>query len=173
MDDVLDNISQKLTVIAQMQAQQTGGTSAAQVSRVIDESSSSVQNSSTVNRDVTNEITKNVTNEITRNVDVHSPNDENTGIYFSSGSTPIVLSDTTEWKRFDFGFLATAVNIRSTDEIEITYQRPDGGLGDIIHLSNKALPFSDGGQAGVGSAFLWVRKAESASSNPEVQVIAR
>jgi len=173
MDDVLDNISQKLTVIAQMQAQQTGGTSAAQVSRVIDESSSSVQNSSTVNRDVTNEITKNVTNDITRNVDVHSPNDENTGIYFSSGSTPIVLSDTTEWKRFDFGFLATAVNIRSTDEIEITYQRPDGGLGDIIRLSNKALPFSDGGQAGVGSAFLWVRKAESASSNPEVQVIAR
>jgi len=57
MDDVLDNISKKLTVIAQMQAQQTGGTSAAQVSRVIDESSSSVQNSSTVNRDVTNEIT--------------------------------------------------------------------------------------------------------------------
>jgi hypothetical protein len=173
MDDVLDNISQKLTVIAQMQAQQTGGTSAAQVSRVIDESSSSVQNSSTVNRDVTNEITKNVTNDITRNVDVHTPNDENTGIYFSSGSTPIVLSDTTEWKRFDFGVLATAVNIRSTDEIEITYQRPDGGLRDIIHLSNKALPFSDGGQAGVGSAFLWVRKAESASSNPEVQVIAR
>lgn len=106
-------------------------------------------------------------------VGVSEPNETNTADYFSTGQGGVIL-DSPEFNRIEFGQMARVVNLRFDDDIVVAFRNPYQGSGGIIPLSSSESPFTigDGGEDGIGTAFLWARKADSATSNPTLNVIA-
>ncbi|MDX1746709.1 MAG: hypothetical protein R3324_12285 [Halobacteriales archaeon] len=115
------------------------------------------------------DITENITRNSTVNVD--EPERENTGDYFSTGLEPISVGSTEEWILVEFGLMAQAVNLRFDDAIHVAFSNPERSTGKIIPLGAGDSPFSMGGDRGIGTAFMWVRKNPTASSNPTVHII--
>ncbi|AAY24957.1 head protein [Haloarcula hispanica virus SH1] len=115
-----------------------------------------------------------VERSVTQNIDrtrTDSPNNENQPIYFSTGPEAIAVENTEEWERLDFGIVAETVNIRTTDDIDIAFADPNKN-GPVIRVREGESPFTIGGDAGIESAFIWLRQAETASNTPGIQIIA-
>lgn len=89
---------------------------------------------------------------------------------FSSGPTPVTVTD--EWRKFEFGFTADSVSIRSDDALLLAFDRPFGFPNRHIHLADDELPFSLGGDTPVGSDVMWAKRSPEATSDPGVQIIA-
>jgi len=99
------------------------------------------------------------------------PTEKNTPTYFSTGAAPLAVDNTDKWERLDFGLVAKTVNIRTTDDILLAFSNPNRN-GPEITVRGAESPFTIGGSAGIDSAFLWLKQAESAQGTPEVQIIA-
>jgi len=99
------------------------------------------------------------------------PTEENTPTYFSTGAAPLAVDNTEKWERLDFGLVAKTVNIRTTDNVLLAFSNPNRN-GPKITVRGTESPFTIGGSAGIDSAFLWLKQAESAQNTPEVQIIA-
>lgn len=109
--------------------------------------------------------------DIDKDVDVQEPNDQNTPVYFSTGPNRLQITNTTDWRRLHFNFVAQTINIRTTEDIEIAFAKPTT-TGGVITVRGDESPFTIGGDAGIDTAFLWIRQADSAQSTPGVEVVA-
>jgi hypothetical protein len=96
--------------------------------------------------------------------------EEDGGERFSTGPNPVTVDN--EWCKFEFGFTATSVSIRSDDAVRVSFDRPYGMPNRHIHLGADELPFSLGGETPVGSDVVWMRRADDASTDPGVEIIA-
>lgn len=103
--------------------------------------------------------------------DMSKPSPENTARYFSTGPNPVAVEDT-QFDYIGFGLMAEVVNIRFTDDIDIAFADPEQRRSNIITLKANESPFTIGTDFGINSAFMWVRKAESATNDPTMNVIA-
>lgn len=111
----------------------------------------------TVNRDVT--------------IRTDEPTDENTPTYFSTGTDRLGVESTNEWRRLDFGFSAKTINIRTTDDIEVSFAKPTSG-GTNMTIRSSESPFTIGGDPGINTAFMWIRQADSAQNTPGIEILA-
>lgn len=103
---------------------------------------------------------------------VTEPTQQNTATYFSTGERP-VLVDETEWSPpIGFGFLAETINIRFTDALAVAFAEPYTRGSQAIALSAEESPMTIGGAGGLQTAFMWVKKSDSAEEDPLVQIIA-
>lgn len=166
MEDRIDELVQNQRVIAQLLAQQTGSN----VRNVRNKVVRNIEQDRTVNAD--RDVDVENTRTVNQDVSLDKPNDQNTAKYFTTGISPITLSSTSDWERFYFGFIASTVNIRASDAIDVAFSDPSMGGGTATRLASSDLPFAIGGDNGIDSAYVWVRKASSASSDPDVRIIA-
>jgi len=114
-------------------------------------------------------------NDVTVNktVNVSEPDDQNTPNLFSTGPDRYAVEDGDQFTRLDFGFVAQTINIRTTDDIEVAFTKPTNGQGQAtIRGSQGESPFTIGGYAGIDTAFMWIRQADTASGTPGVEIIA-
>lgn len=88
---------------------------------------------------------------------------------FSTGASP--LTPTTEWQEITFGFIASEVAVRHTDNVVIAYEKPQDRPGVQISLRGNGA-FTLGGQPPLRTGNVWVRKADDATADPEVTVVA-
>ncbi|MDX1746809.1 MAG: hypothetical protein R3324_12790 [Halobacteriales archaeon] len=109
--------------------------------------------------------------DVTRTVNVDEPEDRNTSGYFSTGPDRLAVTDTENFTRLDFGFIARTINIRTTDDLVVAFRKPTS-TGYELKIRADESPFTIGGDAGIDTAFLWVRKAPTASADPGIEVIA-
>lgn len=103
-------------------------------------------------------------------VQVNEPTDENTARYFSTGATPVAV-DVTDYERLPFGFMASEVSIRHSDDIVVAFRNPHQFPSAAITSRGEAT-FTFGGDPPLETAFMWVKKADSASSDPTIEVLA-
>ena len=123
-----------------------------------------------IDKTVNNNVTKNVTNTV--NQDLTEPTDNNTPNYFTTGAKPLAVDSAETWQRLDFGLVAETVNIRTTDDIDIAFKNPNNNSSTVIRVRGNESPFTIGGDAGIESAFLWIKEAATASDTPGIQIIA-
>ncbi|ALJ99690.1 head protein [Haloarcula californiae icosahedral virus 1] len=116
----------------------------------------------TVDKDL--DVTKNVTR-------TDEPNEDNTPDYFSTGKDRVLVPDTEEWERLGFGIVAKTVNVRTTDDVLLAFANPNTN-GPTFKIRSNESPFTIGGDAGIDTAFMWLKKAESAQNDPAVEIIA-
>lgn len=88
---------------------------------------------------------------------------------YTSGPTPITLADT-EWQEMGLPFAASEVAVTHTDDTLLAFEDPHNKPTAQIPLSG-AGSFTIGGQPPLGTANVWVRKADTATTNPEVVVV--
>lgn len=106
-------------------------------------------------------------------IQVSEPTGENTADYFSSGPAPIIVDNTDEWSPpIGFGLLARVVNLRFSDDIEVAFSEPYNNDSNAIYLQGTSSPFTIGGPVPADTAFMWVRQATSAQTDPELQIVA-
>jgi hypothetical protein len=99
------------------------------------------------------------------------PNEENVPMYFSTGPAPLAVKNTDRWERLDFGLVASTVNVRTTDDVLLAFANPNRS-GPQFKIRGSESPFTIGGDAGIDTAFMWIKQAESAQNTPEVEIIA-
>jgi hypothetical protein len=92
------------------------------------------------------------------------------GRSFSTGPDPVDVSST--WREFRLGFSATTVSIRSDQPILVSFDEPHGRPDQHIHVTTSELPFSIGGEAPVNMDTVWVKRADGATADAGVQIIA-
>lgn len=108
---------------------------------------------------------------IDRSINLDDPDDNNVPDYFSTGPERVEITNTEEFDRIDFGIIARTINIRSTDDIIISFDNPQNE-GRRIKIRGGETPFTIGGAEGIDTAFLWIKQAASASQTPGVEIIA-
>lgn len=109
-----------------------------------------------------------------KTVKVSEPSEETTANYFSTGRNGSVLSSTTDWERVPLGVIVKQVSVRATDDIEVAFRDPNQRESAIIPVSASETPFNMGdGDLPLETAHVWLRKGTNATSDPEVQLIAR
>lgn len=92
--------------------------------------------------------------------------------YFSSGGDPVTVTD--EWRRFDFGFVASATSLRADGPVLVAFQRPYGRPDKHIPLDVDETPLTWGDDGDpVNSPSMWVRAADSASGTVDVHAEAQ
>lgn len=119
------------------------------------------------------------------NVDVEKTYNIETGdtdaeaVYYSTGPNPILLDESSFGDAVTFGFQARTINIRTTDDLMVAFKKPSGEGAHIFVGGHGAFgtdtpprSFTIGGDAGIDTASLWLKKAPSASSDPQIMVIA-
>jgi len=115
-------------------------------------------------------------NTIINNQRTDTPNDDNTPTYFTTGSDRLRVERTESWARIDLEIVASTINIRTTDDIEVAFANPNKRAPAITVRNNENInesPFTIGtGGASINTAFVWVRKADTATENPEIEIIA-
>ena len=116
---------------------------------------------------------------VSRTVNVDEPDQDNTPTYFSTGPDRIAVTNDDEFERLDLGLVARTVNIRTTDDIVVSFSNPanEGRQltvrgGDPNAGEENESPFTIGGENGIDTAFLWIKQAPSASGTPMIEVLA-
>lgn len=89
---------------------------------------------------------------------------------FTTGPNPVTISG--DWRRFDFGFRANSVSVRSDAPVVVAVARPYENPDRHITLTTDELPFSLGGDTPVNAKSIWVKRAPLADQDPNVQIIA-
>lgn len=117
--------------------------------------------------------------DISRTVKVDEPDQDNTPTYFSTGPARIAVTNDEEFARLDFGFVARTVNIRTTDDVVVSFANPanEGRQltvrgGDPTAGEENESPFTIGGENGIDTAFVWIKRAPTAASTPQIEVLA-
>lgn len=106
---------------------------------------------------------------------VGNPPDEASPTYFSTGPNGITLDD--EWREFKFGFVANSVAVRAEDPdnpqpLVISFEKPWDEPRHHIHLDAAELPFSMGGERPLGTGKMWAKKADDATNDALVELVA-
>lgn len=91
---------------------------------------------------------------------------------FTTGTDRYLLSDEDGFEKLEFGFLADIVNIRTTDDIVLAVTNQGRQNGGEMKIRAAESPFTIGGDAGLDASQMWVKKADSAASDPGIEVIA-
>lgn len=109
---------------------------------------------------------------VNKTVRVDEPDESNTSGYFSTGVDRLAVENTDEWERIDFGFVAAVVNLRTTDDLEVSLENPNKSGTPFTVRANES-PFTIGsGDAGIDTAFMWVRQADTAQADPGLELLA-
>lgn len=108
--------------------------------------------------------------EDTETADVSTPEPESTGTYYSTGSSLIELTDG-DWYDFPLGFMAREVRIQHSDAIDVAFRSPYESSSSVIPLDGSG-EFTMGGSPPLKTAFVWVRKADNATANPQITITA-
>lgn len=101
-----------------------------------------------------------------------TPTTAETPDYFTTGPAGISLDDPATFTEVDFGFVAQTVNLRFDDNIDVAFANPHVNSGKLIPFAGEESPVSLGGFAGVDGPKLWIRKAQTATTDVEAHVIA-
>lgn len=91
--------------------------------------------------------------------------------YYSSGPSPILV-DEESWEEVPFGLRAKSVNIRTSNDLLVAFQKPNNRPGNQVLISEYDSPFTVGGDAGIDSRNIWLKKPEHIAEAPEVRIIA-
>lgn len=117
--------------------------------------------------------------DVSRTINVDEPDQDNTPKYFSTGPARIAVTNTEEFERLDFGFVARTINIRTTDDIVISFANPSNEGrqltvrgGDPNTGEENESPFTIGGENGIDTAFVWIKQAPTAAGTPLIEVLA-
>jgi hypothetical protein len=89
---------------------------------------------------------------------------------FSAGPQPIDVGES--WREFDLGFQAASIAVRGDQPLLVAVEKPYNRADRHIFLDTQDLPFSMGGDVPIGTDTVWVRTADSATSNASVQITA-
>lgn len=103
---------------------------------------------------------------------VKSPDGSNTANYFSTGESSETITSASKFTRFDFGRIANVINLRFDQSIELALADPAGDEGNIMPLESTESPFTIGSDSGISTAFIWIRKADSSTADPNIDIIA-
>lgn len=111
-------------------------------------------------------------NKTVNNIDTSRPNDENSATYFSSGRDRIIVGNDNSWEDLGFGFIAATINIRVTRApVEVAFGNPNQNSQGLTVRPDES-PFTIGGDPPIGTAFVWLRKADTADEDPQVEILA-
>lgn len=97
--------------------------------------------------------------------------DDPTPQYYSSGPSPILV-ETDSWEEIEFGIRAKSVNIRTSNDLLVAFQRPHDRPGNQILIEEYDSPFTVGGDAGIDSRNIWLKTPDHIADPPEVRIIA-
>lgn len=93
--------------------------------------------------------------------------------YFSTGENRLAVEKTGDsFAELEFGFVAKVINLRTTDDVVISFTDPAQNPGGAITIRSNESPFTIGGDVGINTDTLWIQQADSASGTPGVEVIA-
>lgn len=90
--------------------------------------------------------------------------------YYSTGTDPDVLTGGI-WESYSFGFVAREVMVDHSDSVEITFEPPDEAENALIPSAGDAT-FTFGGTPPLNAPTVWVRRAPTATTDPQVTIIA-
>ena len=91
--------------------------------------------------------------------------------YFSTGVSGEPV-DSTEWDSVDFGLTATEVNVRHTDDVDVSLVDPEEYPDKVVPLF-EASSVTIGGYEGLGATRLYYRQGTGASGPPTIYVLAQ
>lgn len=97
--------------------------------------------------------------------------EDDPAVYFSTGPSRVAVTNTSEFEDIQFGFRASTVNIRTTDDIVVSFGNRLNE-GSHITIRGDESPFTIGGDASIDANTLWVKQAPSAGGTPGIEVVA-
>lgn len=91
--------------------------------------------------------------------------------YFSTGASGEPVT-TTAWDSVDFGLTAAEVNVRHTDDVDISLVDPEEYPDKVVPLFDES-SVTIGGYEGLGATRLYYRQGTGASGPPTIYVLAQ
>lgn len=93
--------------------------------------------------------------------------------YWSSGPSGF-LAPSDEWEDISFGFEAATVNVRTSTDLLIAFQKPYSDQSQVIPIATPDdSPFTIGGARPLGATKIWVKAAANTDTEPLVHIIAQ
>lgn len=93
---------------------------------------------------------------------------------FTTGPNGVLLeaAGMDDYRKFDFGFDANVVNIRSPAALYVAFTDPSNNPGFWIPIGADEIPFTIGGSVPIGADTVWITQQDPNATESEVHLIA-